>query len=352
MAFCRSLLFQQRASYHNVLSRSTTRALHGNHRRRRNSSKVFHGTATTRRAETTTTTAGAAAAKKTTNQPPPPPPPPPPPQETSPTPNWQVYLVIVQRIAMAWGMIHVVTEYGVDVTLCDGPSMTPTIQPSGEMLLMERVSTRLLLWRFSSSSDSGGSGVKDGDTAAARIQAARARQQHHRPTNVWHEPRLRPLLGKDETAAAAIPPNRNCSSLSPSSWQDAWEQLTSPLSVGDVVVTDHPHRPGTICKRLVALPGDQVMFKQTGRLVIVPDGHVWLEGDNAVLSHDSRYYGPIPMALIRGRAISRIWPLRGSAWLSRLRIPSGSTVLPAGYQGEHIAYSQTELEHLRGDDTE
>jgi signal peptidase I len=316
--------------------------LHDNRRRRRNSSKVvFHVRATTtRRAETTSTTA---AANKATNQPPPPPPP----QDPSPTPNWQVYLIIVQRIAMAWGMIHVVTEYGVDVTLCDGPSMTPTIQPSGEMLLMERVSTRLLLWRFSSSSDSGGSGVKDGDTAAARIQAARARQQHHRPTNVWHEPRLRPLLGKDETAAAA-----SSNRLLLSSWQDSWEQLTSPLSVGDVVVTDHPHRPGTICKRLVALPGDQVMFKQTGRLVIVPDGHVWLEGDNAVLSHDSRYYGPIPMALIRGRAISRIWPLRGSAWLSRLRIPSGSTVLPAGYQGEHIAYSQTELEHLRGDNTE
>jgi signal peptidase I len=268
---------------------------------------------------------------------PPPPPPSPPDSLPSPTPNWQVYLVIAQRIALAWGMIHVVTEYGVDVTLCDGPSMMPTIQPSGEMLLMEKMSTRMHI--LQRTDDNECNGVKDGDTAAARIRAARSRQRQHRPTNVWHEPRLLPLLlTKDETVAAG-----------PFSWREAWEHVRSPLSVGDVVVSDHPHRPGTICKRLVALPGDQVLLQQTGRLVTVPDGHVWLEGDNVLLSHDSRYYGPIPLALIRGRAIARIWPLRGSAWLHRRRIPSGSTILPAGYQGEHIAYSHAELRHLRGD---
>lgn len=34
----------------------------------------------------------------------------------------------------------------------------------------------------------------------------------------------------------------------------------------------------------------------------IPTGHVWLEGDNSLNSQDSRYYGPVPYALLVGRA--------------------------------------------------
>ncbi|PIO40201.1 hypothetical protein AB205_0054960, partial [Aquarana catesbeiana] len=40
----------------------------------------------------------------------------------------------------------------------------------------------------------------------------------------------------------------------------------------------------------------------------VPKGHVWLEGDNLKNSTDSRSYGSVPYALIRGRICFRIWP--------------------------------------------
>jgi signal peptidase I len=257
-------------------------------------------------------------------------------QQVSPSPDWHVYLVIAQRIAMAWGMVHVLTEYGVDITLCDGPSMMPTIQPSGEMLLLEKFSTKVKFYH--------GGSVKDGDTAHGRIQAARERQDQHIPKDVWHEPRLTiiPASRLDD------PKKKNDQNRFWSLWRDAWQQVCSPLSVGDVVVTDHPSRPGTICKRLVALPGDQVIVSGR-RLETVPDGHVWLEGDNTLLSNDSRFYGPLPLALIRGRAIARIWPLRGSAWLYRCRVASGSTVIPAGYRGEHIAKSKEELAIMRED---
>ena len=36
-------------------------------------------------------------------------------------------------------------------------------------------------------------------------------------------------------------------------------------------------------------------------VVQVPDGHVWLQGDNLPNSTDSRHYGPVPLALIRGK---------------------------------------------------
>lgn len=37
----------------------------------------------------------------------------------------------------------------------------------------------------------------------------------------------------------------------------------------------------------------------------VPEGHVWLQGDNTLNSSDSRAYGPVPYALLRGRAFAR-----------------------------------------------
>lgn len=46
------------------------------------------------------------------------------------------------------------------------------------------------------------------------------------------------------------------------------------------------------------------------RLQTVPPGHVWLEGDNASNSTDSRYYGPVPLAMVRGRVFLKV-RLRG-----------------------------------------
>lgn len=43
--------------------------------------------------------------------------------------------------------------------------------------------------------------------------------------------------------------------------------------------------------------------------LVVPEGHVWLMGDNRTNSRDSRYYGPIPTDSIIGRAFCTYWPL-------------------------------------------
>lgn len=84
---------------------------------------------------------------------------------------------------------------------------------------------------------------------------------------------------------------------------------------GDVVVFTNPTNPdGHGIKRVIGLPGDTIMrdirrigiqeekgytgakqlgMAKLGPVVIVPQGSVWVEGDNWRESQDSNYYGPV-----------------------------------------------------------
>eukprot|EP00884_Botryococcus_braunii_P008005 jgi/Botrbrau1/17205/Bobra.0817s0003.3 len=85
------------------------------------------------------------------------------------------------------------------------------------------------------------------------------------------------------------------------------------IQPGDVVVSKGVTNPRyQVCKRVIAMEGDVVTVRFPTSLagevgvrqksVKIPPGHVWLEGDNSVNSQDSRYYGPVPYALLVGRA--------------------------------------------------
>ncbi|KAF2014838.1 LexA/Signal peptidase [Aaosphaeria arxii CBS 175.79] len=106
------------------------------------------------------------------------------------------------------------------------------------------------------------------------------------------------------------------------------------LKVGDIVVYAHPMvDKAQGAKRIVGMPGDYVSVVSPGKsgedieeaelvksrireeLVRVPDGHCWLAGDNLEWSRDSRMFGPVPLALIKGKVLAVISPWSDRKWL-------------------------------------
>jgi signal peptidase I len=104
-------------------------------------------------------------------------------------------------------------------------------------------------------------------------------------------------------------------SMSPALEPGDWALAVAARRVGrgDVVVTEHPGRPGfELVKRVVGMPGE---LGPDGR--ILGEHEYWVEGDNADGSTDSRRFGAVPRSAIKATVRLVYWPP------SRRRIVSG-----------------------------
>ncbi|MBI4974173.1 signal peptidase I [Candidatus Roizmanbacteria bacterium] len=106
---------------------------------------------------------------------------------------------------------------------------------------------------------------------------------------------------------------------------------------GDVIVFKSPKNPDIeYIKRIIGLPGDKVMvkdsevyvngikltegyisaktnlwengFSKNGEAVTVPDGYLFVMGDNRPRSSDSREFGPVPEDSVIGQVFYRYFP--------------------------------------------
>jgi nickel-type superoxide dismutase maturation protease len=89
--------------------------------------------------------------------------------------------------------------------------------------------------------------------------------------------------------------------LSPGDW--ALVAARPRYRRGDVVVVEHPGRPGyEMVKRLTGLPGDAVGERVLG------DDEFWVEGDFEPASTDSRRFGPVHARQLKAKVLLVYWP--------------------------------------------
>lgn len=117
---------------------------------------------------------------------------------------------------------------------------------------------------------------------------------------------------------------------------------------GEIVMFDNPDGSNTILvKRVIATAGQTVDLSDGKVLVdgvaldepyvegqesypidhslkegdplsypfVVPEGCIWVMGDNRSVSLDSRYFGAVPRSSVVARAVCTFWPLSDLRWL-------------------------------------
>uniref|UniRef100_V5EV65 Mitochondrial inner membrane protease subunit n=1 Tax=Kalmanozyma brasiliensis (strain GHG001) TaxID=1365824 RepID=V5EV65_KALBG len=212
---------------------------------------------------------------------------------------------------------HLINEHVFEIRNSTGASMLPTLAPEGDFLLQ----LRLPFARF---------------LASLRDLTSSKEQTDEEGAHPYRSGKGRiggPTFSKTDQAQG------------------------TGLKVGDLVVALSPFDPSrTVCKRVIGLPGDTValdprmrplpMHAWRGRkaeprpeggnkddkldsrmisntyirskgdvqYVTVPLGHVWLAGDNMGNSTDSRHYGPVPLGMVRGKVLARVYP--NPRWLT------------------------------------
>jgi signal peptidase I len=108
-----------------------------------------------------------------------------------------------------------------------------------------------------------------------------------------------------------------------------WSYKFSSPSHGDIVVFPYPRDPEQeYIKRIIGLPGDSIgitggkVYVNDQELIepyiaapprsqgvwVIPEGQIFVLGDNRNNSQDSRNFGPVPIDDVIGKAIFIYWP--------------------------------------------
>ncbi|CBQ70790.1 related to IMP1-protease, mitochondrial [Sporisorium reilianum SRZ2] len=269
--------------------------------------------------------------------------------------------------------IHLFNEHVFEIRNSTGASMLPTLAIEGDFLLQLRLPFARLLnsiqhlstkeggevqhpyyargrvggSMFSKSDQAQGTGLRVGDLVVALSPFDPSRAVCKRVIGlpgdtVALDPRMRPLplhawrgrkevgeaVGKDadaldstmvrfEDVLASVghPTPSSSSSTTGSSSGNSGGQDIDLLNSMD---TDPTATSSTQTHNTAASTDLQhhtyIRSKGDVQYITVPLGHVWLAGDNMANSTDSRHYGPVPLGMVRGKVLARVYP--NPRWLS------------------------------------
>lgn len=103
--------------------------------------------------------------------------------------------------------------------------------------------------------------------------------------------------------AACVHGDSMCPTLIEGDWiiLNASRKRRASIQKNDVVafkVHTGMHNKQCLIKRVIGLPGDRV--KSANGVMVVPDGHLYVLGDNRDVSKDSRHLGCVPIKHVIG----------------------------------------------------
>jgi inner membrane protease subunit 1 len=184
---------------------------------------------------------------------------------------------------------HLFTTDIAEIRLCSGFSMLPTLSHQGDFVLISPIPLRFFESRMGRAArgaqedEEGGEwGIKRGDIVIATSPTDPSKTVCKRVIGLEGD-----IIEVDPTLRS--PRRRIRKDPAPT-----WEQI------------DAQHR------QTVQTPDSEILvpvFQTTARSkshVHIPRGHVWLTGDNLSNSTDSRAYGPVPVALLKGKVLARV----------------------------------------------
>lgn len=272
--------------------------------------------------------------------------------------------------------VHLINEHVFEIRNSTGASMLPTLAPEGDFLLQLRLPFSRFLTSlrgtftpsrgdvdeevhpyhrgngriggsmFSKTDQAQGTGLKVGDLVVALSPFDPSRTVCKRVIGlpgdtVALDPRMRPLPMHAWRGVKAVP--------SPTGADEA-DSLNSRLVKFEDLLSSVGATPTKLTTRRSTIDGDDidllksmdtdpthtssqddtsrhnsvartdlqqntyVRSKGDVQYVTVPLGHVWLAGDNMGNSTDSRHYGPVPLGMVRGKVLARVYP--NPRWLT------------------------------------
>lgn len=186
-------------------------------------------------------------------------------------------LPLAIRIGQVVAAYHFITTTIIDIRLCSGHSMLPTLSYEGDCV----VCSPLPYWfPFTSSAKRR---PKRGDLVVADS-----------PNSLGNTV-LKRVIGV-EGDVIEIEPRRGV--------DRKWVAEADEAYFGDRPAHAHPG----LESRGKDSEGRPIAHgrRGEGKFVKVPKGYVWVVGDNLSNSTDSRHYGPIPLAMVKGKVLARV----------------------------------------------